>query len=62
MRRFAVPKDDDVGRLQIAVENAAFVRCPQSVGNLARQTNRLVNRDGTAQRLSLELFEDEVVS
>jgi hypothetical protein len=26
VRRFAVPKDDDIGRLQIALENAAFVR------------------------------------
>jgi hypothetical protein len=57
----ALPKDHDIGRLQIAVKNAAFVRRVQCVGNLARQTNRLVRADGTAQRLSLEIFEDEVI-
>ena len=61
MRRVALPKDDDIRRLQIAVENAAFVRGLQSVGNLARQPNRLVSGDGTAQRFSLEIFKDEVI-
>ena len=61
MRRPALPNDHDIGRLQIAVKNAAFVRRLQRVGNLARQTHRLVRNDRTAQRFPVEIFENEVV-
>ena len=61
MWRSALPKDHDIGRLQIAVKNAAFVRSLQCVRNLARQTHRFVRNDGTAQRFPLEIFENEVI-
>jgi hypothetical protein len=54
-----LPKDHDIGRLQIAVKNAAFVRSLQCVGNLARQPHSLVSRDRTAERFPLQIFEDE---
>ena len=57
----ALPNDHDIGRLQIAVKNAAFVRRVQCVGNLARQTHRVVPSDGTAQHFPLQIFEDEVL-
>ena len=44
--------------LQIPVKNAAFVCRVQSVGNLTRQTQRLVMADRTAERIAVEVFED----
>ena len=46
VRRSTLPNDHDIGGLQIAVKNAAFVRGVQCVGNLARQTHRFVSVTG----------------
>ena len=61
VRRSTLPNDHDIGGLQIAVKNAAFVRGVQCVGNLARQPHRFVLRNRTAERFPLEILEDEVV-
>ena len=61
VRRSTLPNDHDIGRLQIAVKNAAFMRGVQCVGNLARQPHRFVSRNRTAERFPLEILEDEVV-
>jgi hypothetical protein len=57
----ALPKDHDIGRLQIAVKNAAFVRrCSASAIWLARRTASS-ELTGPRSGLSLEIFEDEVI-
>ena len=61
MRTSALPNDHDIGRLQIAVKNAAFVRRVQGVGNLARQPHSFVSSHRTAERFALEILEDEIV-
>ena len=61
MRRSTLPNDHDVGGLQIAVQNAAFVRGVQCVGDLAPQPHRFVSSNGTAERFPLEILEDEVI-
>ena len=49
------------GWFQIAVKDAAFVRGVQWVGNLARQPQRCVSSNRTAERLPLEILEDQVI-
>jgi len=49
VRRSTLPNDDDIGGLQIAVKNAAFVRSVQCVGNLARQPHRFILRHRPAE-------------
>jgi len=61
VRASVLAKDHDIGRLQIAVKNAAFVRRLQCGGNLARQPHSIFSSDRTAERLSFEIFENEVV-
>ena len=61
MQTSALPNDHDIGRFQIAVKNAAFVRRVQSVGDLARQPHGFVSSHRTADRLPLEILEDEVI-
>jgi hypothetical protein len=61
VRTSALPNDHDIGRLQIAVKNAACVRRVQRVGNLAGQPHRFVSSHWTAERFALEILEDEVV-
>ena len=61
VRTSALPNDHDIGRLQIAVKNAAFVRRVQCVGNLARQPHSFVSSHRTAERFPLEILEDEVI-
>jgi hypothetical protein len=56
-----LPNDHDIGRLQIAVKDAAFVRGVQRVGNLARQPHRFILRHRPAQRFPLEILEDQVI-
>jgi hypothetical protein len=47
VRRSTLPNDHDIGGLQIAVKNAAFVRRVQGVGNLARQPHRFISSNRT---------------
>jgi hypothetical protein len=53
--------DHDIGGLQIAVKNAAFVRRVQRVGDLARQPHRFILRHRAAERFPLEILEDQVI-
>ena len=43
------------------MQNAAFVRRVQGVGNLARQPHGFVSSHRTADRFPLEILEDEVI-
>ncbi len=60
VRGSALPNDHDIGRLQIAVKNAGFVRCVQSVSNLDRQPHSFVSSNRTAEWFPLEILEDKV--
>ena len=53
--------DHDIGWLQIAVQNAAFVRRVQGAGNLARQPHGFVSSHRTADRFPLEILADEAI-
>ena len=60
-RGVAAAQHHDVGRLQIAVQDAAVVRGLDRVGDLARPAARRRRDQRTAQRVALQVLEDEVV-
>ena len=60
----AIGRDLDVGRLQIAMDDALLVRRFERLGDLPRNRHRLVQRqrpagDPIGQRLALDQFEDQ---
>ena len=60
----AIGRDRDVGRLEIAMDDALLVRRGEGLGNLPRQGHGLVQRqrpagDAVGQRLALDEFEDQ---
>jgi hypothetical protein len=56
-----VLNDHDVGRLQIPVKNAPLVRRLQRLRDLARQPECFIRLERTAQRVPLEVFQDQVI-
>jgi len=57
----AVARDHHVGRLQIAMDDALFVRGVERVQDLLGQLERLSERHRSVQPLALDVLHDEVV-
>ena len=53
--------DQDVGRLEIAVEDSLAVRILERAGNLHRQAQRLVRGQGAADRMALYVLQHRIV-
>jgi hypothetical protein len=55
----ALRRDPDVGWFQVAVGDPLLVRSFQSLGNLTRVIQRLLDRQGTAKRFSFHQLENQ---
>jgi hypothetical protein len=57
----AVLVDQNVARFKVAVDDALAMRRVQSIEDLARQRKRLVQRQGSLQRLALDVLHHQEV-
>ncbi len=59
--RGAAPGHQDVGRLEIAMQNAAPMRLFERARDRQRRSNDIVDGERAAKRLTLDVLEDEII-